>query len=241
MDIKLDLHIHSALSPDGRMTVREIVSRAKAAGLHGAAICDHDAVYDGETDFRDFLLIPGAEFSTEYGHLLGLFLTGPVEGGDFAATAATIRAQGGLAVLAHPFQRLRDPEKLAPLAQYLDGAEVWNGRAERKNPRANAMAREFAEEHGLRFFAGSDAHLPEEIGNGVVSLEAAELTPECVKAALMSAPVAISGKRGRSECVAESQLTKLKKTGAGPRAYAKWTLFAAKCRAEDVLNSKGEK
>ena len=35
MKLKLDLHIHSELSQDGRMTVGEIVGTARAAGLDG--------------------------------------------------------------------------------------------------------------------------------------------------------------------------------------------------------------
>ena len=38
MELKLDLHIHSQRSPDGIMTLDEIVSLAKARGLDGAAV-----------------------------------------------------------------------------------------------------------------------------------------------------------------------------------------------------------
>ena len=198
MELKLDLHVHSAASPDGRMTIPELVAAAKAAGLDGVAVCDHDRVWEGEEKFPDFLLIPGVEWSTEYGHLLGLFVSQPMERGSFAETAERIRAQGGLAVLAHPFERSRDPGRIAPIAPLLDGVEVWNGRAERKNRAANAMARIFAENHGLRPFAGSDAHVPQELGNGAVTLEVEEATAEAVKAALLTGRVQISGRRGRA-------------------------------------------
>ena len=39
MELKLDLHIHSERSPDGRMTLSEIVERAKAAGRGGNLRC----------------------------------------------------------------------------------------------------------------------------------------------------------------------------------------------------------
>ena len=42
MELRLDLHIHSERSPDGCMTLAEIAARARAAGLNGAAVCDHD-------------------------------------------------------------------------------------------------------------------------------------------------------------------------------------------------------
>ena len=237
MELKLDLHVHSAASPDGRMTIPELVAAAKAAGLDGVAVCDHDRVWEGEEKFPDFLLIPGVEWSTEYGHLLGLFVSQPMERGSFAETAERIRAQGGLAVLAHPFERSRDPGRIAPIAPLLDGVEVWNGRAERKNRAANAMARIFAENHGLRPFAGSDAHVPQELGNGAVTLEVEEATAEAVKAALLHGRVKISGRRGRARYVAMSQYTKRKKTGASAALWVKWGLFALKCCAEDLFRA----
>ena len=42
MEVKLDLHIHSEHSPDGRMALDEIVACARARGLQGVAVCDHD-------------------------------------------------------------------------------------------------------------------------------------------------------------------------------------------------------
>ena len=79
MKLTLDLHVHSDASFDGRMSVRQIALLAKARGIDGVAICDHDVVYTGPTEVEGVLIIPGAEFSTEYGHLLGLFLTAPIQ------------------------------------------------------------------------------------------------------------------------------------------------------------------
>ncbi len=235
MKLTLDLHVHSAASPDGRMTLGELVRAAKARGLDGVAVTDHDVTLTDAPRYDDFLLIPGCEFSTGYGHLLGLFLREPVAALPFEATVAAIHAQGGLAVLAHPFEHSRDETRLEPIAGLLDGVEVWNGRAERKIRDANALARAFAEKHGLRPFAGSDAHLPHELGNGAVVLDVPEPSLDAVKAALTAPGAEISGRRGASLDVARSQYTKLKKTRARPAACARWALFAAKCAAEDLF------
>lgn len=82
--------------------------------------------------------------------------------------------------------------------------------------------------------AGSDAHLPEEIGNGVVTLEVDALTLPAVRAALLRGATAVDGRRGKARYVAESQLTKRRRTHAGAAAYAKWALFAAKCCLQDI-------
>ena len=57
MELKLDLHTHSQRSPDGVMTLDEIVSLAKAGGLNGAAVCDHDLALIDPPEYEDFLLI----------------------------------------------------------------------------------------------------------------------------------------------------------------------------------------
>ena len=57
MRLTLDLHLHSQASPDGRMTVEEIAAAARARGLHGVAVCDHDVVYTGPTEVDGVLLL----------------------------------------------------------------------------------------------------------------------------------------------------------------------------------------
>ena len=233
MQLKLDLHIHSSLSPDGRMTPEEIVAAARAKGLSGVAVCDHDRLLPAASAPEGFPVIRGTEFSTEYGHLLGLFLKAPIEEKDFRACVDAIHAQGGLAVLAHPFARSGDAARIAPILPLLDGLEVWNGRANRKRKTANAEAAALAKARGLPFFAGSDAHLPREIGNGYVTVEAEDLTEEALKAALLRPGNLVSGTEGRHTDVARSQRTKLEKTGAPLRKRIKWALFAVKCQLED--------
>ena len=235
MEIKLDLHIHSLRSPDGCMTLEEIVSLAKARGLNGAAVCDHDLALLEAPEFDGFLLIPGIEVTTQLGHLLGLFVTGPVDTRDFFQAVEIIHAQGGLAVLAHPFERSRDGARLAPAVPLLDGVEVWNSRADRKIHDANALAASFAQVCRLRPFGGSDAHCPQEVGNSFTALEAEELTLDAVKEALMTGEVSVQGRGSRAWYTARSQLTKRRRTGAGPLAYAKWAAFAAKCCLQDFF------
>ena len=106
-------------------------------------------------------------------------------------------------------------------------------------PQANAMACALAQRTAKPVTAGSDAHLPEEIGNGVVTLEADALTLPAVRAALLRGATAVDGRRGKARYVAESQLTKRRRTHAGAAAYVKWALFAAKCCLQDIT-WKGE-
>ena len=234
MELKLDLHIHTNRSPDGRMTPDEIVARAKAAGLDGVALCDHDQVWSELPQYPDFLLIPGTEVSTDQGHLLGLFVTQPILSRNFADAVKAIRAQGGIAVLAHPFARRYQEDALNDIPCMPDGAEVWNGRADRKNPKANQMASRFVRQNSLLAFAGSDAHLPQEIGNGITTVSVSEPSLAAVKEALLSATAVTGGIRGKARHVAFSQLTKRRKEHAAPLAYLKWFLFTLKCLMQDA-------
>ena len=234
MEVRFDLHIHSEHSPDGCMALDEIVSCARARGLQGVAVCDHDRALTETWDAPDFLLIPGIELSTDRGHLLGLFVTEQIEARELDAAIDAVHACGGLAVMAHPFERSSDAQRLDAYLDRLDGIEVWNGRADRKNPQANAMACALAQRAQKPVTAGSDAHLPEEIGNGVVTLEVDALTLPAVRAALLRGATAVDGRRGKARYVAESQLTKRRRTHAGAAAYAKWALFAAKCCLQDI-------
>src|SRR5215467_11294317 len=82
MPFKIDLHTHSFFSGDGVSSPEENIASAKAKGLHGFALTDHntnDGVYylldkglmraDG-LPVDGFLILPGVEVTTAEGHLL---------------------------------------------------------------------------------------------------------------------------------------------------------------------------
>jgi hypothetical protein len=75
-----------------------------------------------------------------------------------------VHDQGGLAVLSHPFDRLRQvyDRDLEEIAATVDGIETRNSRCVR--PRYNADAETFAARNGLAATGGSDAHFPREVG-----------------------------------------------------------------------------
>ena len=238
MIVSLDLHVHTAASRDGSMPLDEIIRRAKARGLQGIAVTDHDVFSENLPQTDDFLLIPGCEFSTKYGHLLGLFLTEPISPNKtFYQLAEAIHAQGGIAVLAHPFEHKTDAGRIDPIAYLLDGVEIRNGRATRKNPAANDQAEAWAEQYWLPGTCGSDAHVPQEIGRVYRQYEVPALTLEAVRDAILDPYAAreMVFRPGKRRWVAKSQLAKLRQSRAGLKNYLKWCAFAAKCCLEDLL------
>ena len=73
----VDLHVHTAASPDGRSSLADLAAAAKRAGLDAMAICDHDLCTPVPEALEGVLLIPACEVSTRAGHITGLFLDGP--------------------------------------------------------------------------------------------------------------------------------------------------------------------
>lgn len=251
MIYRLDLHLHTERSPDSRISLSQAVLAAKKNGLHALAVCDHNRCAPQEVfdmPLRDgVLLIPAVEYSTEVGHLLGLFLQSPChteneESGRvrFSDAAAAIHASGGKCVLAHPYELTHHSveEISAQIAAHeneLDGIEIFNRRATKKRKNANILARAAAERFSkpVLLTAGSDSHTVGEIGGAFAEVEAAELTPDALCAGLIS-PVSFHCDKCRHMAFAKSRLIRLQKTHAGIKSYLKWCVYAGVCLLRTV-------
>lgn len=251
MIYRLDLHLHTECSPDSRISLTQVVQAAKKQNLHALAVCDHNRCASQELFDRPLrdgvLLIPAVEYSTEVGHLLGLFLRSPchVENEEsgrvrFSDAAAAIHAAGGKCVLAHPYELTHHSveEISAQIASHeadLDGIEVFNRRATKKRKNANALAREAAERFSksVLLTAGSDSHTVKEIGGAYVEVEAESLTPEALCTGLLS-PVSFYCDKCRHMAFAKSRLVRLQKSRAGLKSYLKWCAYAGVCLLRTV-------
>lgn len=186
---RVDCHVHTDASGDGRSTLPEQVAAAQRAGLHAIAVTDHNCCTHTPAALNGVLLIPGCEISTSCGHILGLFLTRDIPfplsdslpSGEEAVAA--IREAGGLAVLAHPFQQ--PWREACDLPQDVDGVEVCNARGNLKRENANEMAAAFAMQCGRFVTGGSDAHHKNELGYAYTEITAEALTLDSLKAALL--------------------------------------------------------
>ena len=179
---RYDLHVHTDASPCSRASPEDVVDAAIAAGLDGIAVTDHDTT---ENVARvealapsDLHVVSGAEVTTATGHLLALGVREPPPIRLPPETAVdAVHERGGLAVLAHPFDRLRehyghdelrDPDQ-RPLASAVDGMEVVNSRCLRES--FNRRADRFAQRNDVATTAGSDAHFPMEVGRAHTAFE----------------------------------------------------------------------
>lgn len=171
MTLRIDLHVHSFFSADGVSSPEDLIASARAAGLNGFAITDHntcDAVdymigrglmrADGQP-VDDFLVIPGIEVTTADGHLLclGCVLPSSLKGMPSAEVCRLAQEAGGIAVAPHPYDLFRAGIRESVLdALPLDGLEVFNAATTLK--RHNRKAYDYAQKRGLPMTAGSDAH-----------------------------------------------------------------------------------
>ena len=182
----IDLHIHTIVgSMDSDIAPKRLAEAAKAAGLTGVAITEHLSQWlpDEAERFRkesELLVFNAREWSTDMGHIIVLGLDRGVRG---VAKARELRQlcqeNGAFMIMCHPFRYFPGPsnflfgnrrdadglpvEELAehPFFSLVDAVEVLNGGC---IDRENRLAQEVACYLGLPGTAGSDAHMPMEVG-----------------------------------------------------------------------------
>jgi hypothetical protein len=175
-----DLHLHTSWSHDCQIPVPELLDYAEALGLGAIAVTDH-SVFGGALEaaglaaMRELVVIPGEEVKTDgQGEVIGLFLQEEIPRGlSFGDTIAAIREQGGLVYLPHPFDRIHtipDPATLHRHLAEIDVFEVYNARLLFET--YNDEALRFARKYGLQMGAGSDAHVLQGVGTGVLRMRA---------------------------------------------------------------------
>jgi len=140
MPFNIDLHTHSFFSGDGVSSPEDLIASARAKGLHGFAITDHntcDAVsylldkglmrLDG-LPVDDFLVLPGVEVTTADGHLLCIGATLPyLKGKPAREVCEMIHESGGLAIPPHPYDLFRAGIRFSTLETLpIDAIEVFN-------------------------------------------------------------------------------------------------------------------
>ncbi len=200
MAFNVDLHTHTFFSGDGVSSPEESIASARAKGLHGIAITDHntcDAITyaldkglmraDG-LPVDNFLILPGVEVTTDEGHLLciGTTLPGPerLKGRPAREVCDLIHEHGGLAIPPHPYDLFRAGIRLATLETLpVDAIEVFN--AATTLHRYNTYAFKYAQLRGLPMTAASDAHHAAAVGTAYTIVNCAELSVKALLAQIV--------------------------------------------------------
>ncbi|MGI6589762.1 MAG: PHP domain-containing protein [Candidatus Iainarchaeum sp.] len=185
-----DLHMHSRFSVDALTKPSTIIKVCKKQGI-GFSLTDHNNMdaYKGSGNIKQLakkenvFLIPGEEIKVLnnkkekkcVGEVIGYFLNEPIHPSTFGEIVDSIKSQGALLSCPHPFDWLRKNFKDFPKEwKKFDCMEIYNARAYYKE----------LNKESERFFLGkevkgriaalgvSDAHTPEEIGNGLTEIDA---------------------------------------------------------------------
>jgi len=172
--LRVDLHLHSHYSHDGRSSLQQLIERARECRLDRLALTDHNTV-EGALEFVRIapeLAIAGEEAKTLEGEVIGLFITSrippfltPEEAMDL------IHGMGGLTYIPHPLDRHRAhfrAERMVELAGRIDIIETYNPWCDAD---ANQAAARLAEDLATVVATGSDSHSADELGRSWMEME----------------------------------------------------------------------
>lgn len=162
-----DLHVHTSLSPCSCLELDEILTHARARGLDGVCLTDHDTMAAGQRvregrQADGLWVLLGMEYATPQGDFL-LF-------GPFADLPPGLAADillpmvdeaGGVAVAAHPFRALRPAGEAVIAAGTCRVVEGLNGR---NTAWENRRVEQWLHRYQLSVCGGSDAHHLDELG-----------------------------------------------------------------------------
>jgi predicted metal-dependent phosphoesterase TrpH len=162
--------MHTDHSPDCATPVDVLLETAKRRGLGAIAVTDHNEI-SGALAARERangikVIVSEVVKTAHEGEVIGLFIEEKIPRGmSLKETIDAIHAQGGLAYVPHPFDRLHavpDYEHLLKVVEDIDVLEVFNARV--AVPGFNEEARRFAAKYHVVAGAGSDSHVTQGLG-----------------------------------------------------------------------------
>jgi len=179
--VHFDMHVHSRYSSDSKTPVRSIVESWERFGVL-PLVCDHNSITGSVKVYKEICskdpnvpMILAEEILTSEGEIIGAFLNEEIPPYLSAEeTLDTIRDQGAVAIVPHPFCSFRSSviraAVLDRIVHRVDIIEGFNGMA--ADERDNYYARRYAVLHDKPVSAGSDAHAPEQLGLTYVAMPA---------------------------------------------------------------------
>jgi hypothetical protein len=165
------IHFHSEFSFDSNIKIDEIKKWAKKNKLDFLCLTDHNTMRGveklrEECKETDIEVITGAEYNTEYGDIIGLFLKEEIKNyRNFDKLIENIRKQDGLVLFPHPY---KNHSNIKYIAEKVDLIEVFNSRTSNE---LNELARELSIEFNKNHYFSSDAHLYSELNNAIIEVE----------------------------------------------------------------------
>jgi len=185
-----DLHIHSRFSVDA-LTKPESIIKVCKENNWGVSLTDHNnmGAYVGNNSIKKIakkekvFLVPGEEIkvlSCDYkdkcvGEVIAYFLNTPIYPSSFENILDEVKKQDALLSCPHPFDWPRKNFKeFKKLWKNFDCVEIYNARAYYSglNKDSEDFFKKISQYKKISALGVSDAHTPEEIGNGLTEINA---------------------------------------------------------------------
>lgn len=171
---KFDHHVHTdRYSPDSVIAPRELVDRARDAGLDGVVITEHDVQWPAD-ELRELAeygrrlgvrVFSGAEVSAREGHFLVYGLPNLKEvapGVTLAELLAVVKRFDAAVVAAHPFRW--DQDFNAIVAEHGPAFDALELVSNNVTPETRGRTARVLEVHPMGATGSSDGHEPEIVG-----------------------------------------------------------------------------
>ena len=171
--MKFYLHMHTRrYSPDSIIEPEQLIRQARAVGLDGIVITEHDFLWP-EAELEELraaapqlVILAGVEVTGRGGDMLCYGVTDPFalpRGIAWPKLCREVRAQGGACVAAHPNRWNQPFEKmLSDLKPELDGIEVMSNNMDQE---LRAKAAKLLEKYPhFAQLGNSDSHQPHTVG-----------------------------------------------------------------------------
>jgi predicted metal-dependent phosphoesterase TrpH len=192
MKLKIDLHIHTVNSKDGHIPLKHLPKIISLKKIDGVAVTDHNFLT--KIKFKEALVIPGIEVSTKEGHLIGLGIETYIKKGLSAIeTAEKIYEEGGIVIVPHPYDFMASSLNPFKLKNKIHAIETVNSSI-LTFKLSKMLAEKAALKLGLPKVAGSDAHIPEAIGDAYTIVEVSSINIENILKAIKNGETQAYGK-----------------------------------------------
>jgi len=162
--MKLLFHIHTLHSYDCLIKPSFIIDYAVKNAIEVVAITDHESL-KGSIEAANYALskknniqaIIGAEYYTDCGDVIGLFLKDELKERNAVKLIDEIHNQGGIAILPHPYKGHKLNKEII---QRIDVIEIFNSRCTIEQ---NQLALGLSKQYNKPGIVGNDAHLKKEL------------------------------------------------------------------------------
>jgi predicted metal-dependent phosphoesterase TrpH len=164
--VAADFHIHVNFSQDSIITPKNLVKIAQKRAISVIAVTDHNCFEGAKSTLKEakdtnaaIMVVPGMEISSDHGHVIALFIQEKIRSKKYDEILEEVDNQDGLVVIPHPCKKGQEfTRKEYAKADLLEGL---NGRA---TTTENESAIKLADSLCMSVIAGSDSHIPFELG-----------------------------------------------------------------------------